>query len=107
MAERHSWREIKSKASPQTLERAAQKTEALNAAMELDSLRRARDLTQEELAERMEKNQGQISRTLRRADMHVSTLRQVIEAMGGEMVITARFPDAEVRIGQFDRDDAA
>lgn len=30
--------------------------------------------------------------------MHTSTLRQVIEALGGELVITARFPDAQVRL---------
>ena len=43
----------------------------------------------------------------RRADMYVSTLRDVITALGGELEITARFPEGEVRIKQFDLDSAA
>ena len=37
----------------------------------------------------------------RRADMYISTLRGYIEAMGGELEITAHFPDTNVRINQF------
>jgi hypothetical protein len=33
--------------------------------------------------------------------MHVSTSRRFIEAMGGELEITARFPDHNVRIKNF------
>lgn len=33
--------------------------------------------------------------------MYVSTLRQYIEAMGGELHIVARFPEGEVRIRSF------
>ncbi|HEX5871054.1 MAG TPA: XRE family transcriptional regulator, partial [Longimicrobium sp.] len=40
-----------------------------------------------------------VSRLERRDDMHVSTLREVVEALGGELEITARFPDGQaVRI---------
>jgi hypothetical protein len=34
--------------------------------------------------------------------MYVSHLRQVIEAMGGELKITAIFPDVEVTITNFE-----
>src|SRR5579863_4388263 len=34
----------------------------------------------------------------RRADMHLSTLRSVIEGMGGELDVRAVFPDGSVRI---------
>jgi hypothetical protein len=37
---------------------------------------------------------------LRRTDMHPRTLRKIIEAMGGELEITARFPDRRHRIDQ-------
>jgi hypothetical protein len=37
----------------------------------------------------------------KRTDMYVSTLRRFIEAMGGELEITARFPDHSVRIRSF------
>jgi hypothetical protein len=33
--------------------------------------------------------------------MYISTLRDYIEAMGGELEITAHFPDTNVRINQF------
>jgi hypothetical protein len=33
--------------------------------------------------------------------MYVSHLRQVIEAMGGELEIVARFADGEVKINNF------
>jgi transcriptional regulator with XRE-family HTH domain len=61
----------------------------------------ARGLTQEELAERLGVRQTHVSRMKRRRVMHVSTLRDVIEAMGGELVLTAHFPDADYRIDQF------
>jgi hypothetical protein len=33
--------------------------------------------------------------------MYISTLRSHIEAMGGQLEITARFPEGSVRIGNF------
>ncbi|HEX5723945.1 MAG TPA: XRE family transcriptional regulator [Longimicrobiaceae bacterium] len=95
------WSEIRAKASPETLERAARKTEAMLASIELNELRQARKLTQEELADRLGVKQANVSKMERRLDMHVSTLRDVIEAMGGEMRITAHFPDADYLIDQF------
>jgi hypothetical protein len=38
----------------------------------------------------------------RRTDMYISTLRQFVVAMGGELEITARFPDGAIRIQQFE-----
>ena len=37
--------------------------------------------------------------------MYISTLRRFIEAMGGKLEITARFPDGSVRINQFEEID--
>jgi Helix-turn-helix domain len=45
--------------------------------------------------------QSAISKLERRADMYVSTLRQFIEAMGGQLEIRAVFPEGDVRITQF------
>jgi hypothetical protein len=33
--------------------------------------------------------------------MYISTLRSHIRAMGGELDVIARFPDGDVRIGNF------
>jgi hypothetical protein len=37
----------------------------------------------------------------RRADMYVSTLHDMIRAMGGTLEIRAIFPEGDVRINQF------
>ncbi len=91
---RKKWSEIRAKAAPETLEAAAE----LLTSMRLRDLREARGLTQSEVADRLEIRQVSVSRMESRSDVRVSTLRSVIEAMGGEMEIHARFPDAEYRL---------
>jgi len=66
--------------------------------MVLAEIRKALGLTQEELAERLDVGQTAITKLERRKDMHVSKLRELIEAMGGELVITARFHEHDVAI---------
>lgn len=78
----------------------------LLAAMPLHELRRARQLSQEQLAEELGATQPEISKMEHRADMYVSTLRRFVEAMGGELEIIARFPDGTVRISQFQELDS-
>ena len=80
---------------------------ALLAAMDLSELRNARQVTQEELAERLEVAQSNVSRLERRRDVLVSTLRHVVEALGGELHLLAVFPDeGAVRIRYFDEAEA-
>ena len=40
--------------------------------------------------------QSAVAKLEKRTDMHVSNLRRYIEALGGTLEITARFPDASV-----------
>ena len=61
--------------------------------MTMRELRKARQITQTELAKTLGIKQEQISRIEKRTDMHISTLRRAIEAMGGELTLTAKFPD--------------
>ena len=72
------------------------------AAMPLDELRKAREMTQAKLAETLGVNQGEVSKIERRTDMYVSTLANYIEALGGTLEIRAVFRDQEVRIIQFE-----
>jgi transcriptional regulator with XRE-family HTH domain len=90
---RRKWSEIRAAAAPETLAAASRKTEATRTVLELRELARERGFTQEALARRLDLAQGNVSRTLRRSDMHVSTLCEVVEAMGGELELLARFPD--------------
>ncbi len=67
----------------------------------LEQLREGLGISQEELAEVMDIQQPAISRLVRRSDMKVSTLRELIAAMGGELHITASFAGRSVEIGDF------
>ena len=59
----------------------------------LKDLRLAVAQTQEELAVTLGVGQDSISRLEKRSDMLLSTLRRYIEAMGGKLELTAKFPD--------------
>jgi hypothetical protein len=47
-------------------------------------------------------NQAAMSKLERRADMYVNTLQSFVKGMGGELKITARFPEGTVEINQFE-----
>src|SRR5437879_2472852 len=61
--------------------------------MALEELRSAKQLTQSDMAEMLGVPQSSISRIEQRADMYLSTLRNYIHAVGGELRIQAVFPD--------------
>ena len=61
--------------------------------MTLQELRRAREITQVKMAKKLGIAQKQISEIEKRTDMHISTLRRSIEAMGGKLSLIAEFPD--------------
>ena len=96
-----SYQSLRRRLSPEAQERAHLRTQALLTEMRLNELRRARELSQERLAELLHIQQAGISKLERRTDMYISTLRGFIQALGGELEITARFPDGAVRINQF------
>lgn len=98
MVGRNRWSGLRGEAR----ERAARKTEEMLGEMPLHELRQARRLSQETLAQVLGTNQAGVSKMERRADMYVSTLRRYLRAMGGDLEITARFPEGSVRINQFE-----
>ena len=61
--------------------------------MSLRDLRLARQLTQEKMAELLNIRQEGVSRLEKRSDLHLSTLREVVKAMGGELRLVVEFPD--------------
>ena len=73
----------------------------LLAEMPLHELRRARALTQQDLAKMLNVNQPAVSKLEQRADVYVSSLRSYIEAVGGKLKIVAEFPEGEVAITNF------
>jgi predicted transcriptional regulator len=63
-------------------------------------------VSQEELAAKLAAGQPAVAKLERRADMYVSNLRRYIEALGGTLEITARFPDGAVTIADVGAEDA-
>jgi len=100
------WRTIREKMDPERQERIRERTEELLAELPLQELRQARALSQQELAEVLGLNQATVSKLERRTDMYLSSLRRFVEAMGGELEISASFPDGKVRIQLFEDLDA-
>lgn len=88
---RKKWSDIKARVPAEVLERAAAKTRDFSAGIRLDELRRLVGVTQEELASRLGTNQPSVSKLERRDDVYVSSLRQVVAALGGTLEISARF----------------
>ena len=80
----------------------AQRVRETIAAMPLDELRKARQMTQAKLAQSLGVNQGEVSKIEHRTDLYLSTLSEYVEALGGRLEIRAVFPDREVRITQFE-----
>ena len=67
--------------------------ELISEEMTLQQLRQAQKKTQVELARTLGIAQKQISKIEDRTDMHLSTLRRQVEAMGGTLELVARFPN--------------
>jgi predicted XRE-type DNA-binding protein len=93
--------ELSSRMSPAARERARARAQKMLEEMPLNELRRARGLSQQELAALLHIQQPSVAKLERRTDMYISTLRAHIEAMGGELEVIARFPDGAVKITTF------
>lgn len=96
-----SFSELEKKMSPRARALAKKRASELLAEMPIHELRRARELSQERMAEILDTQQANISQIERRTDMYISTLRSYIEAMGGQLLIIAHFQEGDVAINQF------
>lgn len=76
----------------------AAKAEALRMEYALADLRKSLNITQTELAHRLQRSQGAIAQMEGRDDMNVSNLRRIIEGLGGKLKISAEFPEGEVTL---------
>jgi transcriptional regulator with XRE-family HTH domain len=61
--------------------------------MSLRDLRRAHRLTQARVGRALNIGQDGVSRLEQRSDLLISTLRNYVAAMGGDLQLVARFPD--------------
>jgi predicted transcriptional regulator len=95
------FKQLRDKMSPERQVRAQAKTNVMLEEMALNELRQAFKLSQEEMANRLNVKQPAISKIEKNTDMYISTLRRFIEAMGGELDISARFNNELIHINQF------
>ena len=96
------FRNLVAKLTPESQERVRQRTLALSGEMALQELRKAMDLTQQQIAGSLRMNQAAVSKMEHQSDMYISTLRRFLSAMGGELRIVASFPEGDVVITQFE-----
>ena len=99
-----SFENLRDKMSPASKNLSAEISQKLSEEIRLTELRNALGINQEELGELLNKKQAAISRLERRSDMHISTLREFIKALGGKLEIIATFPDASYHIKQFEQE---
>ncbi|MGD9630778.1 MAG: helix-turn-helix domain-containing protein [Pyrinomonadaceae bacterium] len=97
-----SFKDLRTKMSPQATELSERLASQLRDEIRLSELRNALGVSQDELAQLMKKKQAAISRLERRSDMHISTLREFISALGGRLQVIATFPDGSFHISQFE-----
>jgi transcriptional regulator with XRE-family HTH domain len=86
---------------PESLSRAKTRAREMMAEMLLAEIRKAVGLTQEELAASLGIKQPTLSRLESQNDMQISTLRNLIEALGGQLEIVVHMPGGDIRLTQF------
>jgi len=96
------YKALRAKMPADVRKRADARANLLMQEMPLYELRQARQLSQEQLARELHVRQANVSKIERRTDVYISTLRSYVEAMGGELEITAKFPQGAVKINQFE-----
>lgn len=98
-----SFKQLRDRMSPEARERVDRRVRETLLEMNLQELRQhVAGITQADLAELMKVTQGAISQLEKRHDVLLSKLAEYIHALGGDLELIARFPDAEVRITQLD-----
>ena len=92
------FRELKHGHTAGSKERIARLKAEMEEEMRLEQLREALDLTQVRLAKLLGTSQANVSRLEKQNDMLLSTLRDYIRALGGELVLSVRIGGGSVRL---------
>lgn len=89
----NKWNSLKRKMSPEFQARVDARVKATLQTMPLAEIRKAIGMTQADLAGKLDVAQGSVSKIENAADMYLTTLRKYVEALGGELHLTAKFAD--------------
>jgi DNA-binding XRE family transcriptional regulator len=93
------WSEVKKrKFRKEKLEEMDRKVKEELFEMDLRALRELLGITQEELASVADMTQSEVSRLEHRSDHKLSTMRRIVEALGGTLEVFANFGDKRVQL---------
>lgn len=89
------WNDLQHKASAAKRARLQQEAHAELERIGFDKLRLARKQTQVAVAAKLKVAQGAVSRMEKQSDFLLSTLREYVSALGGQLELRAIFPDGD------------
>jgi transcriptional regulator with XRE-family HTH domain len=90
-----------------TRQAAATRTRELLGELLLSEIRERAGKSQRQVAEVLGIKQPSLSKLEKQSDMQISTLRRIVNALGGELEVVARFPEGTVKIDQFNQANRA
>ena len=94
-----TWKSVRaSRLDPLVIERLTRRARAKVEELTLQELRRGLSKTQVDVARTAEMTQSELSRLESRGDHRISTLRRYVEALGGELEVTALFGGRRVKL---------
>ena len=102
---RRNFKELEAQMTPAQLARSNARAKEMMTEMLLVELRKLANITQAELARKLGIKQPTLSKLESQDDMQISTLRRLIEALGGKLELIVHLPEGDIRISQFN--DAA
>ena len=94
---------VKRTTTQKTRQRAAARTRELLGELLLSEIRKLAGKSQRQVAVSLGIKQPSLSKLEKQSDMQISTLRRIVNALGGELEVIARFPKGAVKIEQFNQ----
>ena len=101
MAGHHPWSKLVQRMSPERRARIDKLVRQDLERMLLVELRKLSGMTQVQLAKALGIKQPTLSQLESQDDMQISTLRRIVEALGGELEIIATLPTGRIALSQF------
>ncbi|MGC9261403.1 MAG: helix-turn-helix domain-containing protein [Phycisphaerae bacterium] len=97
----HPYQKLRARMTPRQRIRAEAQAKEMMTDMLLVEIRRSVGLTQQDLARSLGVTQPSLSKLEKQDDMQISTLRRLVEALGGRLEVVAHLPKGDIRIRQF------
>jgi transcriptional regulator with XRE-family HTH domain len=98
---------VKRTTTRKTRQRAAARTRELLGELLLSEIRELAGKSQREVADLLGIKLPSLSKLEKQSDMQISTLRRIVNALGGELEVVAKFPKGRVKIDQFNPENCS